>query len=188
MARLKRFRRVFLAGWLSVFAAAIFCYFLKPDLFKNIFGHVYSTYPLLAYGLYLLAGSLRGFTLIPATSLILIGLLFIPSLPLYFLTLAGILVSSTSVYYFSGYLDLDDALKDKHGKSVARLTAWLEKYELPVIVGWSFFPLAPTDVICYVCGTLEVDFKKFLLGILIGEAAIVGAYIFFGEQLLKFLS
>jgi uncharacterized membrane protein YdjX (TVP38/TMEM64 family) len=66
------------------------------------------------------------------------------------------------------------------------LTSLLERYELPIIIGWSFFPLVPTDLICYVCGTLRVNFWKCLLGVTIGESAICAAYIFLGDFALRY--
>jgi uncharacterized membrane protein YdjX (TVP38/TMEM64 family) len=63
----------------------------------------------------------------------------------------------------------------------------LQRHELPVIIGWSFFPLAPTDLICYVCGGLRVNFPKFLLGVLIGEGTICAIYIFLGGEALRWL-
>ena len=71
---------------------------------------------------------------------------------------------------------------------MARLTALLERYEMPVIIGWSFFPLVPTDVICYVCGILRVRFWKFLIGVTLGEGAICALYIYGGDQLLRWLA
>ena len=53
----------------------------------------------------------------------------------------------------------------------------------PIVILWSFFPLAPTDLVCYVCGALKVDLKKCLLGVVIGEGAICAIYIFMGTQL-----
>ena len=67
------------------------------------------------------------------------------------------------------------------------MRAILQKHELPIIVGWSFFPLAPTDLICYVCGVLEINFPKFLLGVLLGEGAICAIYISAGASALRFL-
>ena len=66
-----------------------------------------------------------------------------------------------------------------------RLKAALEKYELPVIIGWSFFPLVPTDAIVYVCGVLGVNFGKCLLGVGLGEGAICAIYVFLGDQTLR---
>jgi uncharacterized membrane protein YdjX (TVP38/TMEM64 family) len=66
---------------------------------------------------------------------------------------------------------------------VSRLRALLRRRELPIVIAWSFFPLAPTDLVCYVCGALKVDLKKCLLGVVIGEGAICGIYIFMGPRL-----
>ena len=75
----------------------------------------------------------------------------------------------------------------KHKHRIAQVKSVLQRNELPIIVGWSFFPLAPTDLICYVCGVLEVDFKKFLFGILLGEGTICAIYIFLGDYVLRWL-
>jgi uncharacterized membrane protein YdjX (TVP38/TMEM64 family) len=56
---------------------------------------------------------------------------------------------------------------------------------MPIMIGWSFFPLLPTDVICYVCGALEIDYKKFLIGVAIGEGTICGMYIYLGGRVLS---
>jgi uncharacterized membrane protein YdjX (TVP38/TMEM64 family) len=42
------------------------------------------------------------------------------------------------------------------------------------------FPIAPTDLVGYVCGALHVDLKKYVLGVAIGEGAIRAIYIFIG--------
>ncbi len=57
---------------------------------------------------------------------------------------------------------------------------------MAIIIGWSFFPLVPTDVICYVCGALRANFVKILLAILIDKGDC-GIYIFFGDGALRFL-
>ena len=61
------------------------------------------------------------------------------------------------------------------------MRAALRRYQLPIIVFWSFFPLLPTDLICYVCGALKIDFKKTLLGVAMGEGAICAIYIFLAD-------
>lgn len=137
---------------------------------------------------YLLLGCLRGFTLIPATSLVLVGLVFFPPWPLFALTLAGILVSSASIYYFSEALHIDELMKARHARQLDRLRGLLDRYGLPVIVVWAFFPLAPTDLICYLAGVLRIRVAVCLLGVLIGEGAICAMYIFLGHSWLSIRS
>lgn len=134
--------------------------------------------------LYLALGCLRGFTLIPATSWLLLGIVFFPPVPLFLLTLTGILVSSASVYYFAEALHLDELLRRKHARQLDRAQALLNRHGWPIIIGWSFFPLAPTDLICYLSGVLRINVVTCLVGVAIGEGAICGIYIFMGDILL----
>ena len=49
-----------------------------------------------------------------------------------------------------------------------------------LVVGWSAFPFVPTDVICYVAGTLRMQLGKFAAGVALGEVPIVGFYVWAG--------
>jgi uncharacterized membrane protein YdjX (TVP38/TMEM64 family) len=173
--------------WICVVAAALYLYFFQRNFIQSELQRVFY-YSLFAGGvIYLLIGCLRGFTLIPSTYLVFVGIPFFPPTTLFLFTITGILVSSTSIYYFSESLHLEEYFERKHRNGVGRVKDILQKNELPIIIGWSFFPLAPTDLICYLCGVLRVDFRKFLIGILIGEGTICAIYIFLGDQLLRFL-
>ncbi|HLX00407.1 MAG TPA: VTT domain-containing protein [Candidatus Acidoferrales bacterium] len=173
--------------WLCVVAAALYGYFFQRGLIQGQLQKAFY-YSLFAGGLiYFAAGCLRGFTLIPSTYLVFVAIPFFPPTMLFVLTIAGILVSSASIYYFSESLGLEEYFEREHKVGVLRVRNVLQKHELPIIIGWSFFPLAPTDLICYVCGVLEVDFWKFLFGVLVGEGTICGIYIFLGDHLLRFL-
>lgn len=180
-------RNYIIAAWLLALAGIFYFYFFRTDFLHTSLAQALHISPIYGYALYLLLGSIRGLTLIPSTNLILLGLLLFPPLPLFLLTISGILISSASVYYFSEFLRLDELFERKHQKRILQITAILKNHELPIIIGWSFFPFLPTDLICYVCGTLKVDFKKFILGIFVGEAITCGIYIFGGRYLLQLL-
>jgi len=181
-----KIRKYFIIVWIGVVIGVVGISLFNPALFENQLQRAVHTSLWWGYILYFLLGCLRGFTLIPSTSLIVLGLLFFPPWPLFILTLAGILVSSASVYYFSDFLQLDEFFESKYKKRITQVKTILQKNELPIIIGWSFFPFLPTDLICYICGTLEVDFKKFLLGIFIGEAITCAIYIFGGHYLFEY--
>jgi uncharacterized membrane protein YdjX (TVP38/TMEM64 family) len=136
---------------------------------------------------YIALGAVRGFTLVPSTTLVLAALPFMAPGPLLACTVLGIMLSSTSIYYFSAALRINERLAKKHPEQVARITDLVNRYELPIIIGWSFFPLAPTDLICYVCGVLRVRFWKFLVGVTLGEGAICAVYIYGGDHLLRWI-
>ncbi len=180
-------RTLFGTLWFVLVLVALYLYFFNRDFFQYQLGEIVQTSIYLAYAVLLLIGSIRGFTLVPITYLIILGLLFFPPWPLFVIIILGALVSSASVYYFFKFLDLDTLFEKKYGKEIDRVRQALAKNELPIIIGWSAFPFLPTDVICYICGTLEVDIKKLLLGVFIGESLMSGAYIFFGHYLLGYL-
>lgn len=177
-----RLRRLLVVLWAAAAGAALYAFIFHRGAVERELQQTASWSMLAGGALYLIFGCLRGFTFIPSTTLLLAAIpLFAPG-PLFALTLAGILVSSASVYYFAEALHLEELLARRHEHRVRQITAWLQKYELPVIIGWSFFPLAPTDLIVYVCGVLRVSVVKCLIGVAIGEGAICAIYIFAGHQ------
>lgn len=96
----KKVRKNIIVVWFAFLVGVFLLYFFEPTFFHTKLKDAVLFSPILGYGLYLLIGCLRGFTLIPSTSLILLGMLFFPPWPLFVLTLLGILVSSASVFTF----------------------------------------------------------------------------------------
>ena len=174
-----------IAIWLSVVLAALYVYGFHRDLIHRNLQTAFAHSAISGGFVYLVLGCARGFTLIPCTYLVLAAVAFFPPTQLLLMTLAGILVSSASIYRFSEALHLDEYFERRHARAVARLKGLLHDHELPIIIGWSFFPFVPTDAICDVCGALEIDFKTFLVGILIGEGAISAIYIYLGDHVLR---
>jgi uncharacterized membrane protein YdjX (TVP38/TMEM64 family) len=180
-----RLRRVLGIVWFAVVTATIYLVLFRRG-FVTVRLEAAAAQSIVAGGaLYLLLGCFRGFTLIPATSLVLVGIVFFPPWPLLALTLAGILVSSASIYYFSEALHIEELLQTKHAHRLDRLRGLLDRHGFPIIVAWAFFPLAPTDLICYLSGVLRIRVLTCLLGVLIGEGAICAIYIFLGHGLLQ---
>lgn len=180
----EKLRKTITVVWVALVVVALSLYFFEKELLFVGVGKI-ADFPLFWLGvIYLLVGCLRGITLVPVTVLIVLGLVFLPPWPAFILTMIGIMVSSIFVYYFSEYLGLANYFREKHQRSITKLTAVLQKNELPIVIGWSFFPFVPTDVVVYVCGTLGVDIKKLLLGVFIGEAVTCAIYIFVGKDLL----
>ena len=180
-------RRIVFWLWLALLGAGFYGYFFQRDALKTTLAGLSESTPIWAYMAYLTLGCLRGFTLVPATYLVVAGMLVLPPIPLYLLTIVGIVVSSTAVYYFAEAMQFDRFFERRYGPQVARLRSLMARRELPIVVIWSFFPLAPTDLVCYVCGALRVDLKKCLLGVTAGEGAICAIYIFAGRQALAWL-
>ena len=57
-----------------------------------------------------------------------------------------------------------------------------------IVFFWSFFPGLPTDAICYVAGTVKMNFAKYLVAVFAGEFIICYSYIYFGGELMKLFS
>ena len=180
-------RHLVMSLWMTLVLSALYVYFFERDSLQRVALQLSDAPPSWVYAAYFFLGCVRGFTLVPATYLVVAGMLVLPPVPLYALTLVGIVVSSTAVYYFAEAMELDQFFERRYGPQVARLRALMSRRELPIVVAWSFFPIAPTDVVCYVCGALEVDLRKCLLGVTIGEGTICAIYIFLGGQALAWL-
>jgi len=180
-----RLRGTIIAVWGLVVLGGVWLYVTRTEMLRDEVLVLSAESTLLAGTLYLLFGGLRGFTLIPVTYIIPFGLLFLTPTVQFVLTMTGILISSASVYYFAEHLRLAEYFETHHRRHLDRLRGWLRRWELPIVIGWSFFPFVPTDLICYVCGALEVDIRKLLAGVLVGEGVICAVYIYMGRQLLS---
>jgi uncharacterized membrane protein YdjX (TVP38/TMEM64 family) len=122
---------------------------------------------------------------VPATFLLLIGLPFFPPLYLLVITMVTVVVSSSIVYFFAEALHMDEYFEKHHPTQIRNLKRLLTKYQLPIIIGWSFMMFLPTDLICYVCGTLRINFTKFIVGVLIGEGSVYAIYIYAADYFLR---
>jgi uncharacterized membrane protein YdjX (TVP38/TMEM64 family) len=116
--------------------------------------------------------------------LVVLAIPLFPPLPLLVSTLVGIAISSASIYAFAGSLKLGEYLERKHARHMERLQTALRRHPTSIVTAWSFLPIVPTDLICYVCGVMRISFRRFLFGVLIGEGAICAIYIFAGASLL----
>jgi uncharacterized membrane protein YdjX (TVP38/TMEM64 family) len=169
--------------WMIGVGAALYLAFFHRDLIVSKL-RAASDVSLVAGGaVYLALGCLRGFTLIPVTSLLLIGILFFPPVPLFVLTLAGLLVSSTSIYYFSEALHLEEVFA-RQAVRMNRLRDLLNRRGFPIIAVWSFLPFAPTDLVCYLSGVLRIRFWVMLAGVALGEGLICAIYIVIGSRVI----
>jgi uncharacterized membrane protein YdjX (TVP38/TMEM64 family) len=178
-------RYTLFAVWIVVAIAALYLYFFKRDAIQAEMRDALSTSFWVGSATYLLIGALRAFTLVPATFPLLIALPFFDPWMMLALTLPCIAISSSICYWFAEALHMDELFERKYPRQIARLKELLGRYELPIIIGWSFFLFLPTDVLCYVCGSLKINFKKFLLGIMIGEGTVYAIYIFFADWVLR---
>lgn len=177
-------QRVQLVVWALFVASFAFLYWRYSALWGSGLTQLATSSAWLAYGVYLLLGAVRGFAFIPVTNLLVLAIPLFPPVPLLLLTLAGIALSSASIYLFAGSLKLGEYFERKHARHMERLQGALRRNPTAIVTTWSFLPVVPTDLICYVCGVMKISFRRFLLGVLVGEGAICAVYIFAGVSLL----
>jgi uncharacterized membrane protein YdjX (TVP38/TMEM64 family) len=130
--------------------------------------------------------SLRGFTLIPSTPFVLVGTLLFPEnlVFVFLISIIGILLSSTMIYFFSREMGFEEILMKKYKNKVTTYEKWLQKYGFPFVLIWSFLIIVPTDLICYIAGTLKMNYTKFITAVAIGESLICLILIFGGASLI----
>jgi uncharacterized membrane protein YdjX (TVP38/TMEM64 family) len=179
------FRTTLVAGWVVLAAATLYLFVFQRTAIQARLSDATSASAIAGGAVYLALGCLRAMSLLPATSLLLLALPFFPPRTLFVLTVAGILVSSACIYLFAQALHLSELIERRHAPILDRLRRALTRHGFLVITGWSFFPLAPTDAICYVAGILRLGLLKCLAGVAIGEGAICAIYIFTGEHVLR---
>ncbi len=134
---------------------------------------------------YFLLFLLRWFTLIPSMPLVIAGVLLFPWHPwfVFLISIVWILFSSMMIYYFSEAMGFDIYFRGH--KSYKKIHTFLEKYGFSLVAFWSFAPVAPTDLICYVAGIMRMNIYKFILWVLLGEGIICTIIIYGGNELME---
>jgi uncharacterized membrane protein YdjX (TVP38/TMEM64 family) len=183
---MKTTRHIIFIIWLIFLTTCLISYISNPSAFsaENII-HFLKKFNHFVLAVYILIFLLRGFTLLPNTPLVITGTLLFPDHPylILFISISCILITSALIYYFSEFLGFDTFFQEKYPD---KMDAIRKKLNQPMgvifIMIWSFFPLAPTDLVSYVAGTVRINIAKLLLGIFPGELALCAFYIFVGRS------
>lgn len=176
-----RIRLIALVVWAASVVALSVLYVLRPELLdpERVAGVLRGSGQPVLLG-YVVLNVVRAFTLVPATVLVVAGTLLFPERP-WFVTgsaLGGAVASALLIYYFFDFLGLGDPFERRHGARVRRLEAQMARQGgFWLVVGWSAFPFAPTDVICYVAGTLRMPVARFGAAVALGKLPIVVFYV-----------
>ena len=180
-------RRLSLVLWSIILVATALTYLSNPQWFtaEQITGFLQRFQHSILYA-YLGLSILRGFTLLPSTPLVIAGTLLFPGQPFAVLAVSiiGILLSSSMIYFFSEYLGFSDFFEGHKPELTHKIKAKLEHpLGFLFVALWAFFPLVPTDLVCYVAGTTKMNFFKFIAAILVGELILCVFYVFSGNYL-----
>ena len=170
--------------WVLVAASALYLYFFHREGVRSELQGAFSTSTVIAATIYVVLGSLRAFTMVPATFLLFVAMPFFPPAMLLLLTLPGIAISSSICYFFAEVLHMDEPFERRYPAQIATLKRVLRTHTLSITIGWSFMLFLPTDLICYVCGSLRINYAKFIIGVLIGEGTVYAIYVYLGARIL----
>jgi uncharacterized membrane protein YdjX (TVP38/TMEM64 family) len=184
-------RFALLAVWALVIIFAVAFYFLYPSAFTagNIAAFI-TSFETEIWLIYLAMSAIRGFTLLPSTPLVVAGTFLYPDEPWLVLAISmtGILISSSLIYFCSEAIGFHEYFEHKKPRAVARIRNRLEQpWGLAFVALWAFFPLVPTDAVCYAAGTTKMNFLKFVLAVFIGELVLCSIYVFTGGTIFRAL-
>ncbi|MBX7055343.1 MAG: VTT domain-containing protein [Pyrinomonadaceae bacterium] len=181
-------RRICIALWLTLPLGCLSAYLYDPSAFSaNSIAALLRNFENGVWAIYILLSVFRGFTLLPSTPLVIAGTILFPSQPLMVLSVSmtGILLSSTMIYYFSEFLGFDDYFEDHKPELSHKIKYYLEHpMGFFFVSGWAFFPFVPTDLVCYLAGTTRMHFGKFIVAVAVGEAVLCMTYIYLGGSIL----
>lgn len=187
---MKKYRKVLKYIWLSLLVAVLLLFIFHPDCFSSEFltaalnGN--EQLILIVYVAFVL---LRSLFFIPSTIPLLLGIALFPD-RLYFLlvvNLIGIMGGSTLLYFAANFFTAEDFFSSRQISGLPKLKEKINRYGFTIVLVWSFFPLVPTDLICYVSGATKMNLVKFLAALFIGETLLVGLYLFTGKELMAFV-
>jgi uncharacterized membrane protein YdjX (TVP38/TMEM64 family) len=185
---LKTAKIIFYSLWSASVLFLIVFYFVRPELITvEALSDFISSYENEMLLIYIVLTLVRGIFLIPSTPFVLAGVVLFPDYPIFvvIISMIGIMLTSIALYYFSDILGFSNYLKKKHPDGVEK---WKTRLNNPkstlFVIGWSFFPFVPTDLICYVAGIVKMPFKYMFLGVFIGELILVTFYVYFGSGMI----
>ena len=183
-----RSRRLACGFWLLVTLALSVLYASNPELVEpaTLVAALRRSGPfvLLAYAV---VSVLRPVTLVPSTVLVVAGTLLFPDLYVlvFAVSLASVVASAALIYYFFDYLGLTELFERRDAARVRWLEEQVRARGFWIVAGWSAFPFVPTDVICYVAGSLRMPIGRYLLGVAIGEFPLIAFYVAGGRWLVS---
>jgi uncharacterized membrane protein YdjX (TVP38/TMEM64 family) len=174
--------------WVGVIVVGLSAYIIHPDAFTpESIALFLSRFQGEIWAVYVLISTLRGFTLLPSTPLVIAGTILFPAQPLAVLavSLLGILLSSSLIYFFSDKLGFRYFFEKQGASKLDRIKSRLEcRTGVAFVALWAFFPLVPTDLVCYAAGIVRMHFAKFITAIFAGELLLCSIYVFLGNTIL----
>lgn len=186
-----RYRRLLTYAWVAAVLGVLALYHVRPDLFTaDEVQRIMRGWGAWAFPGFILLSMIRGALLIPSTPVVIAGGAFFPeAIPaVLVVSMLGIVASASVLYRFPGFAGYDSLLAERYPEKLDHLRTRLSgPGAMWLVAGWAFFPVVPTDLICYAAGLVRMPYRRMILGIIIGELPLVTAYILLGAGLLHLL-
>lgn len=185
--KIKFNKKIIIYAWIILLLLVFIAYLYFPKIInlENFFNLISGNY-IIAILIFSIFVILRGFTLISPLIVTMASLILFSPLEVFMINSLGIVVSSFLIYKVSDYLGFDDYIENNYQRKVKKIRKSFEKKEIPIMIGWSFFPFFPTDILVYVAASLKVSLWKCLVGIFIGTALINFISIYLAERLIQY--
>lgn len=170
---------------LIILISAIYFFFNQHILDENSIKEFISKYKTYGLGILLLLHVIRGFLLFPAMPLIVMGGLLYPSSSFLVLiiSLVGIAISSSMIYFLSEELNFKDSF-DQDSKIYIKIKTLLSsKFGFLYILVWAFIPVVPTDLVSFIAGTMTINYWKYIAALMLG-ALILCVFTIYGSGFL----
>ncbi len=177
--------------WIAIVAVILALIVIYPEMLtRESISELLNQMGAMALLAYVFMSLTRSILLIPCTPFVLAGAISFPQWPIlvFVVSLAGVVVGAFLVYSFPSFGGYDRLLEEKYPEKIASLKRKMQHDRaFWFVVVWSFFPLVPTDAVCYVAGIAKMPLKKMLTALLIGEFPLVAAYVFLGAEIGQWL-
>lgn len=86
-------------------------------------------------------------------------------------------------------MGFDEYFKKKYPKRIEYFQRKLEsKYGLGFMLLWCSLPIAPSDLIFYLAGSLHISYHKFILAVFIGHIFLFSLWILLTDNFLSLFS
>lgn len=183
-----RFKRSLGIVWIFFIAVCLTLYFVYArELTPGNISTFVKSYQGAMLLIYFVLCTIRGLTMIPGTPFLLAGIVLFKDSPFLLLAvfLASMLTTSALMFYLADKLGFSNYFEKNYPEKIVLVREKLNgRNGFLFIALWAFAPFTPTDLICYVAGSVRMRFFNLILPLLAGEAIICAFYIFNGQILL----
>jgi uncharacterized membrane protein YdjX (TVP38/TMEM64 family) len=177
--------------WLSLVIIGFVFYLSYPEFFtKEIFVNWLGNNHTVISTMYLILICLRALFFIPSTIVLLLGIALYPQDPFYVISinLFGILLGAYLLYSAANFLTPEKLFPVKKQERFEVIKSKMRKQGFWIVLVWSFIPIVPTDLICFVAGVVKMNRAKFYAAVFLGEIVLISIYVYTGKGMLQLIN